>query len=97
MKFEWDESKNEENLRKHGLDFADAQEVFELPTLVAVDKREAYGEDRYLAIGFLRHLVVVLVFVEHDDDTIRIISLRKASRHERERFGEFLKDELGAA
>ena len=60
MRFEWDESKNEENLRKHGLDFADAQEVFELPTLVAVDKREANGEDRYLAIGFLRHLVSFL-------------------------------------
>ena len=64
---------------------------------MAADKREAYGEDRYVALGFLRHMVVVLVFAEHGDDTIRIISLRKASRHERERFGEFLKDELGAA
>jgi uncharacterized protein len=65
--------------------------------LVAADKREAYGEVRYVALGFLRHMVVVLVFVEHSDDTIRIISLRKASRHERERFAESLKDELGAA
>ena len=97
MKFEWDERKNEENLRKHELDFADAHEVFELPMLVAVDKREGYGEERYLAIGFLKHLVVVLVFAEPDDDTIRIVSLRKASRYEREQFGEFLKDELGAA
>lgn len=35
MKFEWDEGKNEENLRKHELDFAYAHEVFELPMLVA--------------------------------------------------------------
>jgi len=97
VRFEWDERKNEENLRKHGLDFADGHEVFELPMLVAADKREAYGEDRYVALGFLRHMVVVLVFAEDGDDTIRIISFRKASRHERERFGEFLTDELGAA
>jgi uncharacterized DUF497 family protein len=97
VRFEWDERKNEENLRKHGLDFADCHEVFESPMLVAADKREAYGENRYVALGFLRQMVVVLVFAERSDDTIRIISLRKASRHERERFGEFLKDELGPA
>ena len=76
--------KNEENLRKHGLDFADGHEVFELPMLVAADKREAYGEDRYVALGFLRHMVVGLVFAEHRDDTIRINSIRDMSVNDSE-------------
>ena len=96
MKFEWDGKKNKENLRKHGFDFADAWEVFELPMLTSVDTREAHGEDRFIGIGFLRQRIVVVVFAEGDDDTIRIISLRKALKYERERFGAFLRNELGA-
>jgi uncharacterized DUF497 family protein len=96
VKFEWDEAKNEDNIRKHGFDFADAAEVFDLPMLTRVDTREAYAENRFVGIGFLRQGVVVVVFVEDGDNTIRIISLRKALKHERERFGEFLKNEMGA-
>jgi uncharacterized protein len=95
VKFEWDQSKNRENLRKHGFDFADAWEIFELPMLTEIDRREVF-EQRSSAIGFLRQHVVVIVFVEGEDDTIRIISLRKAVKHERERFEEFLKNGLGA-
>lgn len=96
MKFEWDEQKNERNIRKHGLDFADAAEIFDLPMLVAADKREHYAEDRFIGIGFLKRRVVVIVFALPDDDIIRVISVRKALRHERERFEQFLKNELGA-
>jgi len=96
VKFEWDERKNEENIRKHGFDFADAHLIFDLPMLRAIDRRYSYEEDRYVGIGFLKLRVVVVVFVERDNDTIRIISLRKALKHERERFGKFLQDELGA-
>lgn len=84
MTFQWDEGKNKENIRKHGLDFADAWEIFELPTLAEVDPREVF-EQRLAAIGFLRQHVVI-VFVESEDGTIRVISLRKALKHERERF-----------
>ena len=97
MKLEWDEKKNKENIRKHGFDFADAWEVFDLPMLTSVDNRGAYGENRLIGIGFLRQLIVVIVFADRDDDTIRIISLRKALKHERERFGAYLRDELGAS
>jgi hypothetical protein len=46
MKFEWDERKNRENMKKHGIDFADAIEVFRHPMLTGLDDREDYGEDR---------------------------------------------------
>ena len=95
MIFEWDPAKNEEKIRKHFLDFSDAHEIFGGPMLVAANDRFEYGEVRIRAIGFLRNLVVVLVFTESKDDTIRLISLRKALKAERERFYEYLQNRLG--
>lgn len=94
MYFEWDELKNKENIRKHGLDFADAWEVFTGPLLANLDTREAYDEDRWVGVGYLRGIVVVLVFTERDEDTVRVISLRKALKHERIRFEESIRDQL---
>jgi len=54
--------------------------------IVALDTRKNYGEDRLIGIGLLINAVVVVVFVERIGDTIRIISARKAERHEREKF-----------
>jgi uncharacterized DUF497 family protein len=62
--------------------------------LTEIDAREVL-EQRLVAIGFLKQHIVVGVFVEGDDDTIRIISLRKALKHERKRLEEFLRNELG--
>jgi uncharacterized protein len=93
--FEWEEKKNKENIRKHGLDFADAWEIFEAPMLTDLDTREDYGEDRWFGIGFLRERVVVILFTERDEDTIRIISVRKAQKHERIQFEEALRNQLG--
>ena len=95
MEFVWDEPKNESNIRKHGLDFADAHRIFASPVLVARDEREEYGEERWVGIGLLDLRAVVVVFSEPDERTIRIISLRKALRHERERFEEHLQKQLG--
>lgn len=94
MRFEWDEQKNEANIRKHGFDFADAWEIFQAPMLVALDTREDYGEDRYSGIGFLKERIVVIVFTERDNDAIRIISLRKALKNERIKFEEAIRNEL---
>ncbi|MEP6912944.1 MAG: BrnT family toxin [bacterium] len=44
MNFEWDEDKNQENIRKHGLDFGDAWEIFRFPLLANLDTRTYYGE-----------------------------------------------------
>jgi uncharacterized protein len=94
MYFEWDARKNKENIRKHGLDFADAWEMFTGPLLTNLDTREAYGEHRWTGVGYLRGVVVVLAFTERGEETVRIISLRKALKHERVRFEESIRDQL---
>ena len=85
MKFEWDENKNNKNMRKHGFDFADAAQIFESPMLVKLDTKENYGEDRFVGLGILKNLIVVIVFTEDTEkDLIRVISFRKATKNERE-------------
>ena len=89
MNIEWDEQKNQSNLRKHGLSFADASELFEAPMLVDVDDRFDYGEERLVGIGRIGSRTVVIVYTEPDEETTRIISLRKALNHERKLYEEF--------
>jgi uncharacterized DUF497 family protein len=93
--FEWDEEKNLSNIEKHGLDFADAWEIFQAPLLTALDTRQDHGEARWIGIGSLRGRVVVVVFTEPGSGTISIISLRKAVKRERVRYEKALKDRLG--
>jgi uncharacterized protein len=92
MRFEWDERKSQINLAKHGFDFADAYMVFSMPMVVELDERENYGEDRYIGIGLLQGRVVVVVYTESDEKTIRIISLRKALSYERRYYEQYLED-----
>src|ERR1700761_8759541 len=80
--FEWDELKNQINIRKHGIDFQDAIDVFNHPVLTALDLREDYGEERWLALGWIEATVGVVVYVERSEDVLRIISARKATRQE---------------
>ena len=57
--------------------------------LIRLDMRQDYGEDRWIGIGITHGRVVVVVYTEQDNgETIRIISLRKALKHERKRFEE---------
>ena len=95
MDFEWDEEKNRGNIRKCGFDFADAWEIFEAPMRTALDLREDYGEVRWKGIGFLGNRIVVVIFTYRSEDTIRIISLRKALKHERKKFEEAIRNRLG--
>jgi uncharacterized DUF497 family protein len=90
MLFEWDEDKNRANTQKHKIDFADIPAIFNGPMLVELDEREDYGEERWIGIGFLQDIVVVVVFTERRQDTIRIISARKASKDERKRYEQAL-------
>ena len=95
MRFEWDDEKNKSNIRNHGFDFADAWEIFEAPLLAGLDDREDYDEERWIGIGLLSGRIVVVVFTERDAETIRLISLRKASRYERIKYEEAITDGLG--
>jgi uncharacterized protein len=79
--FEWDEAKRLVNLRKHGIDFADAGKIFDGITFTAEDDREEYGEHRYLALGLLEDQVVSVAHTERGE-AIRLISIRKATKNE---------------
>ncbi len=86
MKYTWDPNKRASNLAKHGLDFVDAWEFFQGPHLVAFEEEEGYGEDRQVGLGFVKGCLVKLVFSERSAGTIRVISMRKATSHERRQF-----------
>lgn len=90
MRFEWDDAKNSANIRKHGIDFADVIDIFSHPMLVMLDDREVYGEERWIAIGWIHALVGVVVYAERQGDVIRIISARKATKHEVRRYEQSL-------
>ena len=81
VRFIWNETKRKANLKKHGLDFADAEQIFSGPVVLFEDKRNGYGEQRMIGIGLLDVMVVVVVHVE-SDDSVRIISMRKAESDE---------------
>jgi uncharacterized DUF497 family protein len=88
VNFEWDEDKNRKNIRKHGLSFEDAYQVFRTALPTELDLRDRYGEERWTGIGLLGNRIVVVTFTRPDEDIIRIISLRKALKHERKKFEE---------
>jgi len=90
LKFEWDEAKNRSNIRKHGFDLADAEEMLAGILFARPDTRE----DRWVGIRMIRGCVAVVAFAERDPDTIRIISLRKASQNERRQYAKAIENEL---
>lgn len=86
MVITWDENKNRSNQSKHKVSFETAQLVFEDPLHVSRMDRVEHGEQRWQTIGMVHDLVLLLVAhaVESDgQETIRIISARKADRNER--------------
>ena len=95
VRFIWDENKRRENLAKHGIDFRDAWQLFDGPRLEFLDNREDYSEDRCIGIGFIEGRVVAIVYTEPGEDTVRVISLRKATQNEREKFEKELAHRLG--
>lgn len=89
MRFEWDEKKNLLNIRKHGIDFHDAAEIFEHPLLEwEQENAEAeHGETRINAIGLMQGFELFAVYTERNNgQTIRLISVRQANQHEREEY-----------
>ena len=83
MLYEWDDTKNEINILNHGIDFVDAKYIFEHPMIEKIDNRMDYGEVRYIGIGLLACVEVIVVYT-HKDENIRIISIRRANKNERQ-------------
>lgn len=91
MRFEWDEAKRRSNLRDHGFDFLDSEEIFAGATYSFLDERFDYGEIRIITFGVLNARVVVIIHTE-TDEVIRVISIRKASKNEEETYFKKIRD-----
>jgi uncharacterized protein len=88
MRYEWDEDKRAQSRLRHGVDFATV-EAFDWSTaLITVDDREDYGELREIAVGFVGDRLHVLAFTMRDEDLVRVIMLRKATRTEARRYAK---------
>ena len=87
--FSWDEQKNQENIRKHGVSFQEAATVFlNIPLEIFYDPDHSNQEDRYIAVGYSNtERVLLVVHCENATGSeIRIISARKATPSERRQF-----------
>lgn len=96
LRFEWDESKNLANQRKHGVSFEEAAQVFRDPLHISLQDRIEGGEQRWQTCGLAGNLVLLLVahtLSDQDEEgrpieVVRIISARRADRQERRRYEE---------
>jgi uncharacterized DUF497 family protein len=85
VKFEWDARKTAGNLRKHGIDFADAVAVL-YDDLALTIPDERYAEDRFVTLGMDSLDRILVVVYAWRGDSIRIISARKATPSERRQY-----------
>lgn len=87
--FQWDENKNAINKNKHGLSFEEAKEVFYDENAVLFDDPDhSVGEERFLIIGMTVSQKILLVShcYRDNDNVIRIISARKATKNEKKTY-----------
>ena len=91
MKFIWNETKNATNKRKHGISFQEAKALFTsgVDYLEIFDEDHSVDEDRFLAIGPIVRGVILVVWTERDEDTIRLIGARLATRPEQKQYREY--------
>lgn len=85
MAMSYDPAKRNKNERKHAIDLAECEPVFDAPMLTREDTREEYGEHRLISLGMLKRKVVVLVWTDREDGP-RLISCREAEPHEQEAY-----------
>lgn len=85
--FEWDAGKNIVNVRKHGIDFADAVHVFSDPASISFASKIRSEEARRLIVGKVSGIFMTVVYTVRGE-RIRIISARHSRIAERKRYGE---------
>lgn len=92
IEFTWNPSKDRSNVAKHGVSFELAKLVFNDANVIIELERHVDGEERWQATGRVgEHLVLMVVHTtwdEEDIEVIRIISARKAEKHERKNYEE---------
>lgn len=87
MKFDWDPGKAQENLLSHGVSFEEATTVFGDPLAGTIpDPDHSEGEARFLTIGWTANGRLIVVSHTEEGDTIRLISAREATSHERNQY-----------
>ena len=87
MRYEWDRAKAAANLRQHGVDFEDAIPALEDPNRIEeADDRFDYDEERDIVIGMATGGILFVVATYRGEQTRRIISARKATKHEEDRY-----------
>jgi uncharacterized DUF497 family protein len=79
----WDENKRISNLKKHGIDFLDCFELWDNLTVTREDIRYSYLEQRFITLGIVLDGVALVVHTDTVDGDVRLISARKAAKHER--------------
>ena len=82
MNYQWDPVKAKANVRKHGVEFADAIAVFDDPEAVTIEDPDSEGEQRFLSIGMDIFGRIVVVAYTYRGDDARLISARKATKKE---------------
>jgi uncharacterized protein len=87
MAYQWDKDKAATNLRKHGIDFADAVSVFS-DDLAITTPDERFDEERFITIGLDALGRVLVVVYTWRGQIIRLISARPATRQERRQYEE---------
>ena len=87
MRCVWDPDKADRNARKHGVNFEEASTVFSDPLALVIED-ESHSENARIIGESLAARVLLVVFVERDLDLVRLISARRATRHERRRYEE---------
>ena len=92
MRFIWDESKNRRNRKRHGVSFEEASTLFAQGNqyLDIFDEAHSFDEDRFIAIGSIAGGIVLVVYTEEDDDVVRIISARFATKREAEMYRSYV-------
>jgi uncharacterized DUF497 family protein len=91
MRIIWDENKNRENIKKHNISFEEAETVFYDPNGRLIDDPDhSDDENRFIILGLSKmlHLLVVCHCYRENDETIRIITARKATKKEIKYYGE---------
>ena len=97
MRFEWDPAKAAANRKKHGVSFREAAEVFARGAncLEIYDEAHSDAEDRFIAVGKSKRGVLVVVYAEPENEVLRIVSARMATRNERLLFERYERERHG--